>query len=237
MWSRNELSSLAEVSLYIATNCNNVVFMTVCIYRYIHTTAFYWPNTTGMTHLKVRYWLHKRPPLVPVLSQSNPLQVLPTYFLKTHFAIIIPSTPWSSVWSLSLKFFHHTQSATLFPPHTCYVPSHLIFLTHITCLTVFKWCNKRVDIKSKIFEVSVANKCTTILLQCLTHTHHLGIDTQLFALSPLFVYMVWRWPRTGLSVLTALAAVSTALRYDVTVSRNLSNYFIFGISWVWTMSI
>ena len=28
--------------LYIATNCNIVVFMTVCIYRYIHTTALYY---------------------------------------------------------------------------------------------------------------------------------------------------------------------------------------------------
>ena len=28
--------------------------MTVCICRYIHTTAlYYWPNTTGMTHLKI----------------------------------------------------------------------------------------------------------------------------------------------------------------------------------------
>ena len=26
----------------IATNCNIVVFMTVCIYRYIHTTALYY---------------------------------------------------------------------------------------------------------------------------------------------------------------------------------------------------
>ena len=28
--------------LYIATSCNIVVFMTVCIYRYIHTTALYY---------------------------------------------------------------------------------------------------------------------------------------------------------------------------------------------------
>jgi len=27
--------------LYIATNCNIIVFMTVCIYRYINTTALY----------------------------------------------------------------------------------------------------------------------------------------------------------------------------------------------------
>jgi len=31
-------------------------FMTVCIYRYIHTTAlYYWPNTTGMPHLKIAF--------------------------------------------------------------------------------------------------------------------------------------------------------------------------------------
>ena len=40
---------------YIATNCNIFVFMTECIYRYIHTTAlYYWPHTTGMTHLKIQ---------------------------------------------------------------------------------------------------------------------------------------------------------------------------------------
>jgi hypothetical protein len=30
------------IILYIATNCNIVVFMTVCIYRYIHTTALFY---------------------------------------------------------------------------------------------------------------------------------------------------------------------------------------------------
>jgi hypothetical protein len=83
---------------------------------------------------------------------------------------------------------------------------------------------------STVFEVFAANKNTKIPLQCLTHTHHLGIDTQLFVLSPLLVYMVWKWPRTGLSVLTGLAAISTALRYNVTVSRRLSYYVIFGSS-------
>jgi len=53
---------------------------------------------------------------------------------------------------------------------------------------------------------------------------------QLFALSPLFVYTVWKWPRTGMSVLTGLAAISTALRYNVVVSRRLSYYVLFGIS-------
>jgi len=74
------------------------------------------------------------------------------------------------------------------------------------------------------------------LLQCIQETHQLGIDIQLFAVSPLFVYMVWKWPRTGLSVLTGLAAISTALRYNATVSGRLSYYLIFGLSWVWIRS-
>jgi peptidoglycan/LPS O-acetylase OafA/YrhL len=65
---------------------------------------------------------------------------------------------------------------------------------------------------------------------CIIETHHLGTDAQLFAFSPLLVYMVWKWPRTGLSVLTGLAAISTALRYNATVSSHLSYYFHFGIS-------
>lgn len=65
---------------------------------------------------------------------------------------------------------------------------------------------------------------------CLTHTHHLGIDTQLFALSPFFVYTVWRWPQIGLSVLTGIAAISTALRYSVTYSKHLSHFVVFGSS-------
>jgi hypothetical protein len=72
----------------------------------------------------------------------------------------------------------------------------------------------------------------SLSVKCLTHTHHLGIDTQLFALSPLFVYAVWRWPRIGLSVLAGVAAVSTALRYSVTYSKHLTHFVIYGSSWV-----
>jgi hypothetical protein len=40
--------------LYIATNYNIVVFMTVSIY--IYTTAlYYWPNATAITNLKIKY--------------------------------------------------------------------------------------------------------------------------------------------------------------------------------------
>jgi hypothetical protein len=56
--------------------------------------------------------------------------------------------PWSHVRSLSLRFFHHTQSAPLLPP---YMPHarRLLFLTHLSCLAVFKGNKYRDDIKSK----------------------------------------------------------------------------------------
>lgn len=69
-----------------------------------------------------------------------------------------------------------------------------------------------------------------MLDQCLTHTHHIGIDTQLFVLSPLLVWGLWRWPRYSFTVLFLLAASSTVLRFYTTYARQLSLYVYFGNS-------
>ncbi|OAD54557.1 Nose resistant to fluoxetine protein 6 [Eufriesea mexicana] len=65
---------------------------------------------------------------------------------------------------------------------------------------------------------------------CLTHTHHLGIDTQLFILSPLMVLLLYKKPKTGTIVLVMCALFSTALRYFVTYYKELNNYVFFGTS-------
>uniref|UniRef100_A0ABD2XP29 Acyltransferase 3 domain-containing protein n=1 Tax=Trichogramma kaykai TaxID=54128 RepID=A0ABD2XP29_9HYME len=65
---------------------------------------------------------------------------------------------------------------------------------------------------------------------CLTHTHHVGIDTQLFFLSPLMVLAVYKRPRIGFAALAALATISTALRFFVTYHYRLNNYVFFGTS-------
>ena len=68
---------------------------------------------------KVHYCTHKRPPLVSILGQPNPIHLPTSHLLEIHTIIIHPSTPRSP----SLRFPHQD---TIHPPlltHTCHMPS------------------------------------------------------------------------------------------------------------------
>jgi hypothetical protein len=84
---------------------------------------------------KIRYRVHKIPPLVPTLSQIYSVHVFIPSFPKIRYNIILPCTPKSFKSSPSFTFPNQNFVCVSHPCHAWYIPIHLIVLKVITLIT------------------------------------------------------------------------------------------------------
>jgi hypothetical protein len=85
--------------------------------------------TRTLWNPKIHYRIQNKLPLIPVLSQMNPVHNFPPYFPKIHYNITIPYTPRSSYWS------HNQNIVCISSPLSATCPAYPILLDLITLIT------------------------------------------------------------------------------------------------------
>ncbi|KAL7028529.1 hypothetical protein ACKWTF_005882 [Chironomus riparius] len=64
---------------------------------------------------------------------------------------------------------------------------------------------------------------------CMTHTHHVGTDFELFLTAPILVTLLYKYPKkTGIGMFI-LAVLSTIIRFYTTYVKDLTVYVLFGL--------
>jgi hypothetical protein len=115
--------------------------------NYAREAKFYFTEIKILWNPKDHYRVHKSPPLVPILSQIDPVHTTPSYSyiltLSTHLHLGLPSGLFPSGFPTNI------QCAFLFAPLRATCPSHLIFYT---------WSLELCLVRSTIYEAQYKHK-------------------------------------------------------------------------------
>lgn len=93
-------------------------------------------NSSFLWAMQFHSSFHKDLNLLPFLRGACPVNVLPSFFLKTSFNFVLPSTPTSSKWFLSSRFSCHNTYAFLFSTTRATCPANLILFDMVALLTL-----------------------------------------------------------------------------------------------------
>ena len=78
---------------------------------------------------KVHYRILKCLPPVPILNHLDPVHTPKTHFLKIHLNIILPSTPGSPKWSLTIRLSQQNPVHASTLTHTRYIPPPISWMS------------------------------------------------------------------------------------------------------------
>ena len=63
------------------------------LYSYFSYSTAHINKLHGLMNPEVQCHIHKGSPIIPILSQINPITRIDTYLFKVHSNIVLPSTP------------------------------------------------------------------------------------------------------------------------------------------------